>query len=169
MTDKKNLLLVGSLAANIFLVAFLLGRATLPGLMPPPPPPMEQMAGDMPPPPPPPGADGAMPPPPPFVGPGRIFSREEMKANFEAMKPTFDKMKDTRKAFAEKLKAGSVTKEEALQHFSEMDALMQSVRQQTREKAAEKISAMSEQERQQMAARLLEDRPQHHHAFGPRQ
>lgn len=146
--------LLASVAANIFLGAFVLGRLTTPGMMPPP---FEHADGRHMPPPYERGARDDMHPPP-FFGPGKLFSRDEMKANFEAMKPSFDKMKETRKAFAEQLQKGPVTKEEALQHFSEMHGAMESLREQTQEKAAEKISQMPEKERLEFAERLLKER-----------
>lgn len=140
VTEKQRIVLIGSVLLNVFLVAFIIGRATM---MPPPPPP-----------PPPPGAHGEMPPPPPMVGPAELFSPGEMRAEMEAMKGNFDKVRDIRKAFAAKLKAGPVSKEEVLAHFDHVDQLMAQIRDQTQEKMAEKIANLNPEQRQRFASRM---------------
>jgi hypothetical protein len=97
------------------------------------------------------------PPPPPFFSPAELFSPEEMKADFVKMQENFVKMQELRKSFAEQLKQGSVSKEAILKHFAEIDQLMSSVRNQTQEKAAAKISSMSAEERQRFAKKLLRE------------
>lgn len=177
--SKTQVALAGSLAANIFLVAFVLGRSSAPGMMPPPPfggppPGGPGMHGEMPPPPPgggmfgegpPPGGPGGPggPPPhphmgPPLFAPHELFTPEEMKADFSRMQENFEKMKAARTDFATKLKAGPLTKDDVLKHFADVDQLMEGVRKATQDKAAEKISKMSDEDRQKFADKLLEKR-----------
>lgn len=149
-----------SLAVNIFLIAFMLGRFSSPGLMPPPPfdlggmpmpPPI--MAG---------GPHSSMPmdkgghrmPHPPFFGPGDLFTPDEMQANGEPLRENFEKLNALREAFAKKLTDGAVSKEDVLKHFADMDQIFDQVRKQTQQKAAEKISNMSPEERQRFAKTL---------------
>ena len=175
----KNALLLGSVAANIFLVAFTIGRWSAPGMMPPPPmmfagheqamhgapgepPPWMNHGerGDL-------GPEGrggpGMPPPPPMFGPDDVFSPQEMQQNMQEMQQSFEKVQGLRKNFAAKVEKGPVTKEEVLQHFADIDAVMGSVKGKVQEKTAEKISTMSDDDRKKFAARLKEhcDRPPH--------
>lgn len=158
--SKNFVPLLISVAINIFLAAFILGRVSMPGMMPPPfehhhvgiwggsehndmrQHPMAQGPGH---------GDHS-----PFIGPANIFTPEEMKANEEQMHQTFDKVKALRIEFANQLKKGPVSKEQALQHFAEINKLISTVRSQTQEKAATKISTMSQQEREDFAQKLLE-------------
>ena len=167
MSDDKSkkagrLVFLGSIAVNIFFGAFLLGRLTLPGMMmplPPPfgmggdgmvggPPPLSRMEGH---------GHGPMPPPSPFFGPSSLFSEEEMREGFVAMQATFKKIGILRSDFAQKLKDGPVGRGDILKHFDAIDRLMDSVKKQTQERAAEKISAMSPDERERFADRLLRE------------
>lgn len=145
-----------SVAVNIFLVAFVLGRFSAP--MPPPhgpmgfgipggmmPPPMEMRHGDR--------------GPPPFMGPGQLFSPDEMKKEDELMHQSFEKANALRRDFAARLDKGAVTKDEVLQHFAGVDQVMDGVRKEAQEKAAEKISAMSQDDRLKFARSLLNDGP----------
>lgn len=144
---KQRLLFIGSIALNIFLVAFVLGRLSVFGFAPPPPPPPFGA----------PGVHGEMPPPPPPVGMSGLLSREEMREQMKGMRENFGKIREIRKGFAEKLKAGPVTKEEALAHFAQIDGMMDGVRKQTQVKMAEKISSLSAEDRLRFAEKL--DRP----------
>jgi len=147
--NKNRKALLGSIALNIFLVAFVLGHFGAFGMMPPPPPFMMGGHPMMPPP-----MMGGMLPPPPFFGPSDLFSREEMKENFAHMQENFEKIQDLRQAFAEQLKKGSVTKEDVLKNFAQIDQLMMDVKKQAQEKAAEKISSMSPEQRKRFADKL---------------
>ena len=168
MNNKFSVVLACSIVVNIFLVAFMAGRMTSPNAIlathfPPhgedammmPPPPMDDMRGERhfhPPM----DHDGHMPPPP-FFGPSSLFSQEEMREGFVLMQQNFKKITDLRSDFAHKLKSETISKEEVLKHFNEIDQLMGEVRKQTQVKAAEKISAMPKEERQRFADRLLQE------------
>ncbi len=172
LMNSKTLLAL-SLAANIFMGSFMLGRLSMQ-----PPCPPHEMSGQWKGGPhggphggpdggPPPGGKGGPPndkdagrrPPPPFMSPAGLFTPEEMKAEFGQMQETFSKMDAMRKAFAEKLKTSKATKEEVLRHFDEVDALMQGARKVTQEKAADKISNFTDEQRADFAQKLLEERP----------
>jgi len=140
---------MGSVALNIFLVAFVFGRLSA---MPPMPPFMDE-----------PGRGGmkmfghdAPPPPPPFFKPEMIFSPEEMDKNFAVMDENFKKVEALRKSFAARLQESPVSADEAKQHFVEVDAIMESVRKEMTEKAAEKISKMTDEERKSFAAHICD-------------
>ena len=94
------------------------------------------------------------PPPPPFFRPSDLFGQDEMKQDFVQMQENFEKIQGLRQAFSEQLKKGSVTKEDVLKHFAQIDQLMMDVKNQAQEKAAEKISTMSPDERKRFANRL---------------
>jgi hypothetical protein len=152
-SDKKcRIVFFASMAVNIFLVALMLGHWSAP-LMPPPPP----MVG--------PGGFG----PPPAFGPGDIFRPEEMNADEARMRKDFEKMESLRKAFAAQLEAGPVNKENVLKHFAAMDEIMDGVQKEVRERAAEKISSMSESERKNFAHMLTSREKEHfrENRFGP--
>ncbi len=146
-SKKARLLLLVSVALNIFLLAFTLGRISVPGLMPPPP----FMNG---------GRHGMHKPmmhnemPPPFLGPSDLFSPEEMGEDFAQVRKNFAKINELRQAFADRLQKGEIRKDEVLAHFAEVDRLMTEVRTQTQEKAAARISAMTPEDRERFAVRL---------------
>lgn len=146
-----------SLATNIFLIAFLLGRADSapPAFLPPPPPFHDGMDMIMGPPPPPLPQENGRRPPLPFFGPSSLFSPQEMRDEFKEMQNNFERIKNLRDAFAQRLKNGPVSKPDVLQHFAAIEQLMSDVRGKTQEKVAEKISKMSAAERQEFAERLL--------------
>lgn len=102
------------------------------------------------------GHSGRMPPPPPppFISPMDVFSREEMEQEFAQMRANFEQIAALRIEFAQKLDASGMAKEDVLSHFAEVDALMSKVRTESQQKLAERISAMSEQERKALAAKL---------------
>jgi hypothetical protein len=145
---NKSALLLASLALNLFLVAFLMGRCTTPVMMPSP-----FMGGNF---------HGAgihgnnMPPPPPFFGPEALFNPKEMQENFSIMQNSFENGRKLREEFAAQLKKGKVTKEEVMKHFAEIDRIMAGVKEKMQEKAADKISAMSQEERKKFSDHLLE-------------
>ncbi|MDD4615800.1 MAG: hypothetical protein PHW76_01590 [Alphaproteobacteria bacterium] len=143
---KSRAALLASVAANIFLVAFVLGNAT--GHKPPP----------------------AMEPPtgrghsphlmaPHMMGPGDLFAPDQLRADEARMRENFAKIEGLRKSFADKLKAGPVTKEEALKHFADIDAIMETVKTEARDRAAARISSMSDEERKELAEKLSRMRP----------
>jgi uncharacterized membrane protein len=146
--NKERLALLGSVVINIFLVAFVLGRISVFDVPPPPPPPP---GGG-------PAMHGDMPPPPPMVGPAELLSPREMRADMDAMQGKFENVRELRKAFADKLKAGPVTKEEVLDHFKQVDQLMSEIRDQTQEKMATKISTLTPDQRERFADRFARSR-----------
>jgi hypothetical protein len=203
----KTALLLASVAANIFLVAFVLGRLSSPGIVPVPtfmdaqrqqqmqqqmmtaqqagmqqggpgnpgaPPggfggpggpggfgrpegsggPGGEFGG------PPQRQAGNMPPPPQLLGPGDLFGPQDMQQNMQQMQKNFDKAQSMQRDFAQRLEQGPISKEEVLKHFAEVDAVMNGVKNQVQEKAAQKISTMPDEERKQFAARLKERRGQ---------
>lgn len=148
---KLGVTLATSVALNIFLAAFMLGHVSN---MPPLPPEHggawgmgreHHHHG---------GPDG-MAPPPPFFAPGELFTQEEMKQDAEQMHSSFEAAQALRKAFAERLQKGSISKEEALAHFAEVDRLMDNTKKHMQEKVAEKIAAMNAEERSHFAEALL--------------
>jgi hypothetical protein len=98
-------------------------------------------------------------PPPPFFGPRSLFTPQEMEKNFSLMKKNFDAMQKLRADFAQRLKKGSVSREEVIAHFSDVEKIMEEVKKDMREKTADKISAMTLEERESFAQQLLEKAP----------
>jgi len=147
--NRTHPLLLLSAGLNIFLVAFLLGRETMPML--PPHNFMEsaehehmhrrQMDGGM---------------PAPFFGPSELFSREEMRDNAEHMQKEFKKLDALRKDFAAQLEKGPISEADVLKHFAQVDTIMAEIRSQTQQKVAEKIGAMNADERKAFAHHLTE-------------
>jgi len=146
MISTRNALL-GSLALNIFLVAFGLGRG---GMHPP----ADVLIG--------PygkvgheaaGGTGKMPPPP-FMRPDMLFSKEEMAEGFATMKESFKTLGKNRKEFADTLEARPVSKEEVLAHFAELNRETDRLRDDFQQRAAEKISALPENKREEFAKKL---------------
>jgi hypothetical protein len=132
-----------SIAANIFLVAFALGRLG-PSVMPPHP---EQQGIFQ---------AGMMPdPPPPAFGLGDLFEPNEIRIDEMRMRKNFEDMDALRKAFAAQLQAGPVGKEDALKHFAAIDQIMDGVKKEAQERATDKISSMTKDERQRFARILL--------------
>lgn len=91
-----------------------------------------------------------------------MFTDEELKAEFSQAQTTFDKIQTLRTAFATKLKASKISKEEVLQHFAETDKLMEELRKTSQEKAAQKISTLTDEQRVKFAEQL-----EHEHHPGP--
>jgi hypothetical protein len=154
-----------SIALNIFLVAFVFGRMSImPDKAHHERPPFAQEGelcehgvdshrppfhGD-------PMHDRTMPPPPPLFSPEMIFSKEEMEKDFPAVKSKFDAMQVKREEFLKTLEHKQLSKEEILAHFAEIDAIMDGVRVHAQQKAAEKLSSMSEEERKEFITRAQE-------------
>lgn len=166
---RNRLFFAGSIALNLFLLAFLLGRLSA-GPMEPPslggpppfPPPMEQAGGMMMPPPMQDQGGRAgpedRPMPPPFVSSMGLFKPEEMRASFASTHAAFEKIREARQAFARALKEGPMDKAAILRHFAQVDRMMGEIRAQTQEKVAEKIASLPEDERQKFADNLLKER-----------
>lgn len=150
LSSKTRIAFIGSLALNVFLLAFVLGRLS----MAPPPPPHHELGFH--------GPHGDMPPPPPFFSPSGLFTPDEMKADAAANKATFDKMRDLRKSFGQQLQKGNVTKEQVLNHFAEIDKIMDDMRHSTQQRVADKITSMSVEERANFGEKLMQDPPEQH-------
>lgn len=149
--STKPVIMLASLALNIFLVAFLLGRVTNPGMMPPPP---DFFGAD--------GGKGGMMrearpfPPPPFFGPDSVFSKKEMDEHFDTMRQKFEQTEGIRNEFAERLKKEKMSKEDIRAHFTEMEKEMSAMKREMMEKVVDKIDQMDDEERKAFATRLLE-------------
>jgi|GEM_PF-953404 hypothetical protein len=141
---KSPLALFISVAANIFLAAFILGRFSAHDMPHPPMGPPDMFQPDR-------HREFA----PPTFGPGDLFAPWEIHADEARMHENFEKMDALRKAFAEQLQTGPMSKEEALKHFASIDGVMEGVKKEAQERAAEKISTMSESERNHFAQLLL--------------
>lgn len=154
-SEKKNrVALFVSVAANIFLFAFLLGRFSSHEMPPHQFGPMGMNPPNM--------QQGGMPGAgiPPFFGPGDLFGPNEMHANEASMHENFDKMEVLRNALAVQLQAGPVSKEEVLKHFADLDQVVDAVKKEAQGRAADKISAMSEEDRKHFA-QMLQNRSFH--------
>ncbi len=157
----KTAALLGSVAANIFLVAFVLGRMTSPAAAPQtmgfPFGQMQQQGMGGPfggPPPRMNGSPGGPPQPPPIFRPEDVFNAQEMQQAMQETQQNFQKADALRADFANKLEQGPVSKDDVLKHFADMDTIMNSMRLKVQDKTAEKISTMSDDERRQLAQRL---------------
>ena len=155
MNDKqKSYGMLASLALNIFLVAFVLGRQSA---MLPFPPPMGGMPpfmhGGMPP-----GAPGmAMRPHPPFIMPEMILSKEEMDKEQPFAMSRFEKIHDLRKQFALDLEKGDVSQAQIAQHFEQIDAVMEELKNHIKEKIMAKIATMTPEERKDFIQELMRE------------
>ncbi len=151
---KRSAALVVSLALNIFLAAFLLGRvSTGPGTHDwhgdggpchhGGPPPGESHGGGF-------GPHGH----PPFIPPDALFTPQEMEADHPYMAQEFGKIHALRDDFTKKLATGQVTKAEVDNHFIAVEAVMDEIKTHIRHQAAQKIMAMTPEERKKLAATL---------------
>lgn len=141
----NNKALLASVALNVFLAAFVLGRmSVLPTSMP-----ASMMKADF--------RNG--PPPPPMFGPQELFGAEEMKDHFKEIEGRFEKVQALRKEFAQTLMLGKVTEEQAAQHLAAIDAEMDGVKKSVQGKAAKKIAALPDDKRIEFAKRLMEKAP----------
>lgn len=140
-----NKALLASVALNVFLVAFVLGRmSVLPASAPAPAVKAEFRNG---------------PPPPPMFGPQELFDADEMKGHFKEIEGRFGKVQALRKEFAQTLMQGKVTEEQAAQHLAAIDAEMDGVKNFVQKKAAQKIAGLSDDKRIEFAQRLMEKSP----------
>lgn len=144
MTDKKLLFI--SVAVNIFLAAFVLGRVSMTGSLTGTASPVQ--AGGI-----------FLPPPPPLFGAEDLLG-PDIK-DMPEIEQHFAEMQKLRQDFAARLKQGPVTKDEARAHFAEVDRRMDSVKAGLQDKLAEKIAGMDAAERARLAARLMEKGPPH--------
>lgn len=141
----NNKALLASVALNVFLAAFVLGRmSVLPPSMPAP-----MMKADF--------RNG--PPPPPMFGPQELFGADEMKDHFKEIEGRFEKVHALRKEFAQTLMQGNVTEEQAAQHLAAIDAEMEGVKNSVQAKAAKKIAGLPDDKRIEFAKRLMEKAP----------
>lgn len=148
----NNKALLASVALNVFLVAFVLGRmSVLPPSMPAP-----MMKADF--------SNG--PPPPPMFGPQELFGADEMKDHFKEIEGRFEKVQALRKEFAQTLMQGKVTEEQAAQHLAAIDAEMEGVKNSVQAKAAKKIAGLPDDKRIEFAKRLMEKAPPPDGHFG---
>ncbi|MBL8712606.1 MAG: hypothetical protein JNM12_06880 [Alphaproteobacteria bacterium] len=142
----NNKALLASVALNVFLAAFVLGRmSVLPPSMPAP----AFTKGDQ--------RNG--PPPPPMFGPQELFGADEMKEHFKEIEGRFEKVQALRKEFAQTLMQGKVTEEQAAQHLAAIDAEMDGVKKSVQGKAAKKIADLPDDKRLEFAKRLMEKAP----------
>lgn len=148
-THKGSMALILSVAVNIFLLAFTLGhfngrqQAPFDRMM---------MAGNRPyah------GGPGRGFMPPPGIGPHDLFGPKELQLDETRMREHFEKMDALRKDFASKLQAGPVSKEEVAAHFAAFDEVMNNVRMEARDRAVERISSMSDEDRKNFAQKLM--------------
>ena len=141
----NNKALLASVALNVFLVAFVLGRmSVLPAATPAP-----MMKMDF--------RNGA--PPPPMFGPQELFGEDDMKENFQEVQVHFEKIQGLRQEFAQTLMKGKVTEEQAAQHLKTIDAEMEGVKNSVQVKAAQKIASMPDDKRIAFAKHLMEKMP----------
>jgi len=143
-----RVLAFASLALNLFLLAFILGRFTAPGMMMPPLP----FGGHRPPMPP--FLMGSAPPPPPFMMLQELFTPEEMEREFARVQSSFAKTNRLREEFAGQLMQGPVTTKDVLAHFEKIEQEVIGVLRYAQSKVAEKLSAMPEAERKAFAQKL---------------
>ncbi len=140
----NNKALLASVALNVFLTAFVLGRlSVLPSATP------ATVAT--------PGFRNG-PPPPPMFGPQELFG-DDMKENFKDVQAHFEKVQTLRQEFAKDLMQGKVTEEQAAQHLNAIDAEMDGVKKSVQGKAAKKIANMPDDKRLEFAKRLMEKAP----------
>ena len=141
-----NKALLASVALNVFLAAFVLGRMSV----------LPQGGST----PTPAGMQTALrngPPPPPMFGPQELFGDDEMKDRFKEVQAHFEKVQMLRQEFAQDLMKGKVTEEQAAQHLAAIDAEMDGVKKSVQGKAAKKIAEMPDDKRLAFAKRLMEN------------
>ncbi len=157
MNEKqKSYAMLASLALNIFLVAFMLGRgsAMLPGFSPPmggmPP----MVAGSMMPP----GMPGGNPMArPPFIMPGMVLSKEEMDAELGFAMARFQKMHALREQFAADVEKDDLTPAQIKQHFEQIEAVMEELKNHMKEKITAKLTRMSPEERRRFVKEMMRE------------
>jgi uncharacterized membrane protein len=154
----NNKLLLASVVANVFMAAFILGRLSAPAVQPAPaitmpPPPVEQAARPGPGP-----ANGAgehqAAAALPLFRPEELFTREEMQQTAQELRPQFEKIRALRQGLAAKLQDGSVSQDEIMKNFAEVNHAMGEIQGVMQQKAAQKITSMSDAERTKLVHRL---------------
>jgi uncharacterized membrane protein len=142
----NNKALLASVALNVFLVAFVLGRmSVLPASLPVPALTKNNTRNG--------------PPPPPMFGPQELFGADEMKEHFKEIEGHFEKVQALRKEFAQTLMQGKVTERQAAEHLVAIDAEMDGVKKSVQGKAAKKIADLPDDKRLEFAKRLMEKAP----------
>lgn len=155
MSEKrKSWLMLASLALNIFLVAFVLGRNS--AILPFPPP-----MGGMPP-----FMQSGMPHAavgmnalknPPFIMPEMLLSKEEMDAEQPFAMARFEKIRELRKQFATDIEKNNLSQEQIVAHFEQIEAVMEELKNHMKEKIAAKIAGMSPEERKRFIQELMRE------------
>lgn len=145
---RQNLLLALSLGCNIFLAAFILGRATALPHGPFPPPFMHDRDGR-----------DAPPPPPPFAAMQSLFTPEEEDRHHKKMCADIDRTENLRAAFIAKLQAGPVKDADVRAYLDETDRAMRAFRDDIHAEVVKKIAALDAEGRQDLAARLGQSFP----------
>lgn len=150
-----------SVAINIFLVAFFLGRMSPGAFFPGGPKPEmgpgmgpemgKGPAGPM--------REGRNAPPPFFADMEILLGPEGAASAREDLRETFDEMSDARRDFLKLIQKPDLTKEEVLSHFADMDKIHESLRVRLQNQLADRLVSLSTEERRDTAARaLLEQR-----------
>ncbi len=149
-SGKNRLIYFGSIGLNIFLIAFIIGRChwfhpgqgaiTIPAI------PQEQMQADKP------GGRGYG-----MFGHTSatmsqvLFSQVEIEANRQFIDEGMARARQVRIDLAKQLRAGHTTPESIKEHLAAVDAIMKEIKDRVRQKAIEKITAMSPEEKNRLA------------------
>ena len=128
---KNDKILFASIAANIFFIAFILGGLAKPTNLP-------------------------FGPPPPFLDVFEIVGHKELMEGFSDMQSRFGEIEKARQDLSKKLYQGPVSKEEVINSFGKIEKVMFEVKDRIQDKAAEKISKLSPEERKKLADKLSE-------------
>jgi len=80
-----------------------------------------------------------------------LFSRIEIEADRPYIEEHFERMHKIRKELAAQLRSGKATPESIKQHFAKIDAIMKEVKDHMREKAQSRINTMSPEEKSRLA------------------
>ena len=150
---RKSWLILASLALNIFLIAFVLGRSS--AMLPFSPPmgglPPFMLGGAMPP------HGMSMPPRPPFIMPEMVLSKDEMDKEQPFAMARFEKVRQLRRQFATDIEKNNLSQEQIVAHFEQIDSVMEELKNHMKEKIAAKIAAMSPEERKSFIQELMRE------------
>jgi len=144
-SNKNRLIYFGSIALNIFLVAFVIGQCHWfhSGL---PPIPHEQVQTDKP------GQRGyGMFGHTSAMMSQVLFSQVEIEANRKFIDDGMARARKVRVDLAEQLKSGRANPGSIKQHLDAVDAIMKEIKDRVRQKAIDKITAMSPEEKNRLA------------------
>lgn len=150
-----------SIAVNIFLVAFFLGRMSPVAFFPggPKPDMGPGMGPDMGKGPAGPMHEGRNAPPPLFADMEILLGPEGAARAREDLRETFDDMSDARRDFLKLIEKPDLTREEVIAHFAGMDKIHESLRVRLQNQLADRLVSLPLEERRDTAARaLLEQR-----------